>query len=97
MMVVKIQGKVEFRCSRGQGGHWVAVCDPLAHTFQSETWATLMDDIAQTLNATLKDLLESRELGRFLRDRGWQPIGGLWDTMRPKMAIRSWLGFSGGC
>ncbi len=75
MAVVKIEGNVEWRSFRAQGGNWVAICDPLGLTIQSETWATLMEDIAQTLNAMLKDLLETRELEQFLRHRGWRPMG----------------------
>ena len=75
MTIVKIESTVKWKCFRAKGGNWVAVCDPLGLTIQSETWATLMDDIANTLNSMLKDLLKSHELERFLRDRGWQPIG----------------------
>lgn len=75
MTVVKLEGNVEWRSFRARGGNWVAICDPLGLTIQSETWATLMDDIAQTLNSMLQDLLETRELDRFLRDRGWRPVG----------------------
>jgi hypothetical protein len=55
---------------RGRGGNWVGVCDPLALTVQSDTWAHLMGDIAETLNAMFTDLLQSGELEQFLRDRG---------------------------
>jgi hypothetical protein len=32
----------------------------------------LMEDIAHTLGAMLKDLLKSEELRSFLRDHGWK-------------------------
>ena len=75
MVVVKIEGKTEWKCLRAKGGNWVAICDPLQLTIQSATWATLMEDIAQTLNAIFVDLLRANELEPFLRDRGWKSLG----------------------
>lgn len=75
MVVVKIEGKTDWKCFRAKGGNWVAVCDPLALTIQSQTWATLMDDIAHTLNAMFLDLMKSHELEKFLSSRGWRPVG----------------------
>lgn len=43
--------------SRTSGGNWIAVCDPLGLTLQSETYATFMEDIGQTLDAIMNDLL----------------------------------------
>lgn len=77
MHIVKIEGKTDWTCFRAKGGHWVAVCDPLGLTVQSDTWATLMEDIGQTLNAMFRDLLKSHELGPFLRNLGWRPVGRL--------------------
>jgi hypothetical protein len=75
VIVVKIEGKSEWKCLRAKGGNGIAVCDPLALTIQSETWATVMEDSAHTLNAMFVDLLQSNELERFLSDRGWKPVG----------------------
>lgn len=75
MTVIQIQGKTEWKCFRARGGNWIAICDPLSLTIQSETWATLMEDIAHSLNAMFSDLLKSGELERFFRDHGWRPIG----------------------
>ena len=75
MNIVKIKGRTEWRCFRAKGENWVAVCDPLGLTIQSETWATLMEDIAHTLNAMFSDLLKERELEQFLRNQGWRPVG----------------------
>jgi predicted RNase H-like HicB family nuclease len=76
MTIVKIEANVEWKFFRATGGNWVAVCDPLGLTVQSDTHANLMEDIALTLNAVLKDLLEERQLEQFLRDRGWRPVQG---------------------
>ncbi len=75
--IVKIIGKVVWKCFRAKGGNWVAICDPLALTIQSDTWANLTEDIAQALNALFGDLLKSRELEQFLSDRGWRVEGRL--------------------
>ena len=86
MTVVKVEANAEWKCVRAKGGNWVAVCDPLGLTIQSETWATLMEDIAQALNAMFIDLLESNELERFLRDHGWRSIG-----LMPEKAADVWF------
>lgn len=76
LVIVKIvEGKAELRCFRARGGNWIAVADSLGLTIQASTWAELMEDTAQTLNAMLGDLMASGELERFLRDRGWRPEG----------------------
>ena len=74
--VVQIEGKVEWKCFRAKGGNWVAICEPLKLTIQSEIWTTLMEDIGQTLNAILRDLMQSQgEFEQFFRDKGWRSIG----------------------
>lgn len=80
MRVIQIEriegrGQVSLAVIRAKGGHWVAVCEPLGLTIQSDTWASLMDDIAHTLNALFSDLLHEGELDRFLRDRGFRVLG----------------------
>ncbi len=75
MTIVQVQAKLQWRAFRGRSGNWVAICDPLALTVQSNTWAHLMEDIAETLNAMFTDLLKSGELEQFLRDRGWGTTG----------------------
>lgn len=74
MIVVKIEANVSWNFFRAKGGNWVAICEPLALTVQSDTWANLVEDIAETLNAMMKDLMQSSELNRFFQDRGWRPI-----------------------
>jgi len=70
--VIRVQGKVEGMVYKAKSGHWIAVCDPLKITIQSDTWANLMEDFASTLDAILKDLLSANELEKFLRDLGWK-------------------------
>ena len=72
---VDVTGKIQWNCTRARGGNWIAVCDPLGLTVQSETWGELMEDISLTLDGVLRDLLSSNELDRFLREHGWQAVG----------------------
>ena len=75
MAVVHIEAEIPWSIGRAGGEHWVAVCDSLELTVESETWAELMEDIALTLDAMLHDLLSSNELDQFLQDRGWTAHG----------------------
>ncbi len=76
MAVVHIEAEIPWRIGRADEEHWIGICDPLGLTVESETWAELMEDIALTLEAMLKDLLSSNDLDRFLLDRGWTARGG---------------------
>jgi predicted RNase H-like HicB family nuclease len=71
---------VQCNILQAKGGNWVAICDPLKLTLQAETWANLMEDIAFTLDAILKDLLSSNELDKFMREQGWTLIGRIPDS-----------------
>jgi predicted RNase H-like HicB family nuclease len=73
--LVRIEANLQWQCSPAGGEYWVGVCDPLKLTVQANTYAELLEDIGHTLDAMFKDLLETRELERFLRDHGWTPIG----------------------
>jgi hypothetical protein len=75
--VVRIKGNVQWQTRRGKGGNWVGVCNPLKLTVQSDTWANLMEDIAFTLDAVLKDLLSTNEFHKFMKDQGWRLIGSI--------------------
>ena len=71
MTIVRINAQIPWNVTQGSGGAWVGICEPLKLTVQSSSWAELMEDIAQTLNAVLNDLLSSNELEHFLKDHGW--------------------------
>jgi len=73
MTLVRVDANLKWAVMQGNGGNWIAVCDPLGLTVQAETWADLMEDIGHTLDAMLKDLLSTHELDRFLSDHGWTP------------------------
>jgi hypothetical protein len=75
--LVRIEGNLHWGCLRTQSGEWVAVCDPLKLTLQSDTFANLMEDISLTINDVFRDLLASNELDRFLQDRGWHAVNAI--------------------
>jgi hypothetical protein len=77
MTLVRINANVQWNVVQGKNGAWIGICEPLKLTVQSETWAELMEDIGQTLNAIMGDLLASNELPQFLKDRGWQLVGAI--------------------
>src|SRR5947208_2864079 len=72
--LVRIHGKLRWRCFPTES-YWVGVCDPLKLTVQGDTWADLMQSIAETLNAMLAELLKSQDLDAFLRTQGWTASG----------------------
>ena len=66
MAVMRIDTQIPWRIDRAEGERWVGICDPLDLTVESETWAELMEDIALTLDAMLRDLLANNELESIL-------------------------------
>lgn len=79
---VRIQANVQWQWRVGAGGNYVAMCDPLKITLQAPSYSELMEDIGNTLDALLKDLMESHELEQFMRDHGWSMTAPL--PPRPK-------------
>jgi hypothetical protein len=75
--LVRVDARVPWTIQQTRNGHYVAKCDPLRLTLQAESWADLMEDIAITLDALLKDLLETNELSQFLSDQGWKLSGAM--------------------
>ena len=70
--IIRIETNLPLQCFRGDGGNWIAICEPLRITVQSETWAELMEDVADSVDALFQELLSTNELPRFLGDHGWQ-------------------------
>lgn len=70
-VLVRIEANVPWQWRVGSGGNYVAICDPLKITLQAQTYSELMEDIGNTLDALLKDLMESHEFDKFMRDHGW--------------------------
>jgi predicted RNase H-like HicB family nuclease len=72
---IEIKANLQWEYFKAKGGNWVAVCEPLKLTVQSETYTELMEDIGDTLDALFQDLLSSNELEKFLQDHGWTLAG----------------------
>ena len=71
VVLVRIEGNVPWSWRRGVGGNYVAVCEPLRITLQARSYSELMEDISNSLDALLKELMESRDFDRFMQDHGW--------------------------
>jgi predicted RNase H-like HicB family nuclease len=69
---VHVRGQLEWQCHRAESGRWIGVCDPLKLTVQGETYAELMEDIGNAIDAMLRDLASTNEIHEFLREHGWQ-------------------------
>jgi len=72
LIKIDVRANLPWMCLETQDGYWIAVCEPLKLTVESETWADLMHDIGLTLDAMLKDLLSTNELEKFLLEQGWE-------------------------
>jgi hypothetical protein len=81
-LIVRINGNVQWQWRVGAGGNYVAMCDPLKITLQAASWIELMEDISSSLDALLRDLLESQELDAFMREQGWSLVAPI--PARPK-------------
>ena len=82
--VIHIEGKVDWVCWRGNGGHWIGICDPLKLTAQADTWFELMESIGETIDSVMKDLLQTGDLYRFLQDHGWKPRNPIPKQLTPE-------------
>ena len=77
VQLVKVDARVQWKMTQTRNGNYIAVCDPLRLTLEADNWADLMEDISITLDALLKDLLETNELNQFLLDHGWKLAGAI--------------------
>ena len=74
--ILKIDGRVQWHFVQApKTGAWIAACHPLKLTVQAQTWAELMESIAETLDGVLGDVLKRGELDSFLHKQGWQHHG----------------------
>lgn len=81
-VLVRIEGNVPWMWRKGSGGNYVAVCEPLKITLQARSYSELMEDISNSLDALLKELMESHDFDRFMRDQGWNLVAPI--PARPK-------------
>ena len=75
--IVEIRGDIPWLVTRSRTGPWIGICEPLKLTTQADTWSELMSDISWAMEAVFENLLETGDLERFLRERGWttRPVG----------------------
>jgi hypothetical protein len=71
MTRVQINARIEWKFQKTRSGMWIADCEPLGLTIQSASHTELREDIGDALDLFFRDLLKTRELDRFLQDRGW--------------------------
>ena len=74
--IVEIKGDIPWLVTRSWTGPWIGICEPLKLTTQADTWSELMTDISWAMETVFEDLLETGDLEKFLRERGWttQPV-----------------------
>ena len=80
-VVVRIEGRVEWRVYLTDHGNHVGICDSLKLTLQTKTHLEMLAEIAEATNLLFADLCEEGDLDRFLADRGWNIAVG--DQPRP--------------
>ncbi len=73
LTTVVINAKLSWRAfkARGGRGNWIAVCEPLGLTIESERYSELAEDVGDAIDLMFRDLLRNNDLDRFLRQRGW--------------------------
>jgi predicted RNase H-like HicB family nuclease len=69
-MIVRVDANIHWQVSANQYS-WVGICEPLKLTVEASTYGELMENISETLDAVLSDLMKSDELPRFLKTHGW--------------------------
>lgn len=71
-----LNARVSWRAARDPRSElWVGVCDPLRLTAQADTWQELVDRIGEIQQDLFLELLQEKQLERFLADHGWTAIG----------------------
>ena len=70
-MIVRIQASIPWHYTQCDSGRWIAVCDPLGLTVQSERYSEMTEDINDTLDLLFQDLLTDQALDEFLSAKGW--------------------------
>lgn len=74
---IQLEGPLQWRYNRTKEGPFVAVCDALKITLESDSWSDLLEDMALAIDAILKDMFATNDLDPFLRERGWTFAGPL--------------------
>ena len=72
---VEVEGNLQWRYKKTADGPFVAICDALKLTLESDNWSDLLEDMALAIDAILKEMFATNEFDRFLRDHGWNIVG----------------------
>ena len=69
---IQVGGQIEWKVAKSNSGVWIAVCDPLGLTMEGDSLDDLYENIKDSVQLLMVDLLESGELNAFLQKRGWR-------------------------
>ena len=69
--LVQITAKLEWKFGRTKNRTYVAFCPPIAQTVQADSFTDLMACMEEALDSTLRELLASGDLPKFLEEHGW--------------------------
>jgi hypothetical protein len=69
---VHIQGSLIWKWGRTKSGGYIAICDPIGQTVESDKFGELLEMIQEALDSTLRELFSSGDLENFLSERGWK-------------------------
>ena len=71
--IVQIEGNIQWQTAREPTtGVWIGVSPQLNLNASGDTWGELTEAMNEATAMLLTDLLESGQLGTFLREHGWQ-------------------------
>jgi predicted RNase H-like HicB family nuclease len=73
---IEVKAQVQWRVGQSDAGNWIGVCEPLKMTMEGSTLDELQQNIHQSIQLLMEDLMETGELDAFLRDHGWRAIPG---------------------
>jgi predicted RNase H-like HicB family nuclease len=75
LIPIKIEANLRWMVSHTKSGMLVAVCPPLGLVSQGKDQYDLSQNIQESLQLVMNDLLHTGELPEFLRTHGWRASG----------------------
>jgi predicted RNase H-like HicB family nuclease len=71
---IELNAQLQWQIGRSASDHWIGVCRPLGLTMEGDSLDDLFQNINQSIQLLMVDLLETGELDEFLRSRGWRAL-----------------------
>src|ERR1017187_5257936 len=71
---IDVKTELQWQIGRSSAAQWIGVCPPLGLTMEGESLDDLLQNINESVQLLLVDLLETGELNEFLRHRGWRAL-----------------------